>query len=61
MTRVRDIGMLLLAQGQAVEAHRILRPLHDDLCLVFGPGDEMTEGIGEALALIGLDLDGPAT
>ncbi|WP_406499179.1 serine/threonine protein kinase [Streptomyces sp. NBC_00846] len=57
----RDIGMLLLAQGQAVEAHRILRPLHDDLCLVFGPGDEMTQEVGEALALIGLDLDGPAT
>ncbi|MFE7620343.1 serine/threonine-protein kinase [Streptomyces sp. NPDC057496] len=56
----RDIGMLLLAQGQAVEAHRILRPLHDDLCLVFGPGDEMTAEVGEALALIGLDLDGPA-
>ncbi|MEU8624444.1 serine/threonine-protein kinase [Streptomyces sp. NPDC048669] len=57
----RDIGMLLLAQGRAVEAHRILRPLHDDLCLVFGPGDEMTQEVGEALALIGLDLDGPAT
>ncbi|MFH8514614.1 serine/threonine-protein kinase [Streptomyces gelaticus] len=56
----RDIGMLLLAQGQAVEAHRILRPLHDDLCLVFGPDDEMTVEVGEALALIGLDLDGPA-
>ncbi|MBO0914212.1 serine/threonine-protein kinase [Streptomyces laculatispora] len=57
----RDIGMLLLAQGQVVEAHRILRPLHDDLCLVFGPGDEMTQEVGEALALISLDLDSPAT
>ncbi|MCX5400825.1 serine/threonine-protein kinase [Streptomyces sp. NBC_00102] len=56
----RDIGMLLLAQGQAADAHRILKPLHDDLCLVFGPADEMTQEVGEALALIGLDLDGPA-
>ncbi|MGW0860058.1 serine/threonine protein kinase, partial [Streptomyces sp. NPDC002690] len=56
----RDIGMLLLAQGQAADAYRILRPLHDDLCLVFGPTDEMTQEVGEALALIGLDLDGPA-
>lgn len=52
----RDIGMLLLAQGQATEARRILRPLHDDLCLVFGPADEMTQEVGEALALLGLGL-----
>ncbi|MEV8564912.1 serine/threonine-protein kinase [Streptomyces sp. NPDC051322] len=57
----RDIGMLLLAQGQAAEAHRVLGPLHDDLCLVFGPDDEMTEEVAEALALIRLDLDGPTS
>ncbi|MEV6794429.1 serine/threonine-protein kinase [Streptomyces sp. NPDC051320] len=55
----RDIGMLLLAQGQAAEVHAILEPLHDDLRLVFGPDDEMTEEVAEALALIRLDLDGP--
>ncbi|WUT00368.1 serine/threonine protein kinase [Streptomyces sp. NBC_00708] len=56
----RDIGMLLLAQGQAAEADRILRPLYEDLCVVFGPEDEMSEEVAEALALIGLGLDGPA-
>ncbi|MFJ9111420.1 protein kinase [Streptomyces sp. NPDC102283] len=55
----RDIGMLLLAQGLASEAARILAPLYDDLCLVFGSDDEMTEEVAEALALIRLDLDGP--
>ncbi|MEU2246578.1 protein kinase [Streptomyces sp. NPDC019224] len=56
----RDIGMLLLAQGQAAEADRILRPLYDDLCVVFGTDDEMSEEVAEALALISLGLDGPA-
>ncbi|WP_405900869.1 serine/threonine protein kinase [Streptomyces sp. NBC_00727] len=56
----RDIGMLLLAQGEAAEADRILRPLHDDLCVVFGPDDEMSAEVAEALALISLGLDGPA-
>lgn len=57
----RDIGMLLLAQGRAAEADRILRPLHDDLCVVFGADDEMTEEVAEALSLIRLGLDGPST
>ncbi|MEU9089675.1 serine/threonine-protein kinase [Streptomyces sp. NPDC048428] len=57
----RDIGMLLLARGQAAEADLILRPLHDDLCVVFGPGDEMSEEVAEALALIRLGLDGSGT
>ncbi|MFC8537736.1 serine/threonine-protein kinase [Streptomyces sp. NPDC057249] len=57
----RDIGMLLLAQGQAAEADRILRPLYDDLCVVFGPADEMSEEVAEALALIRLGFDGPGT
>ncbi|GAA2941586.1 serine/threonine-protein kinase [Kitasatospora cinereorecta] len=56
----RDIGMLLLAQGRATEARLILAPLHDDLCLVYGPQDEMSEEVAEALTLIELDLDGPA-
>ncbi|MEV5140880.1 protein kinase [Streptomyces syringium] len=55
----RDIGMLLLAQGRACEARHILEPLHEDLCVVFGPDDEMTAEIAEALTLIRLDLDEP--
>ncbi|WP_327315767.1 serine/threonine-protein kinase [Streptomyces sp. NBC_01235] len=55
-----NIGMLLLAQGRAVEARQVLEPLHQDMCMVFGPDDEMTVEIAEALALIRLDLDGDA-
>ena len=55
----RDIGMLLLAQGQAPEAQLILAPLHDDLCLVYGPTDDMSEEVAEVLSVIELDLDGP--
>ncbi|MCH0538152.1 protein kinase [Streptomyces sp. MUM 203J] len=54
----RDIGMLLLAQGRAAEAVVVLEPLHDDLNVVYGPADELTAEIAEALALIRLDLDG---
>lgn len=32
-----DIGMLLLAQGRAVEARQVLEPLPQDMCMVFGP------------------------
>ncbi|GFE13837.1 protein kinase [Streptomyces glebosus] len=57
----RDIGMLMLAQGRAVDAWHILEPLHEDLCVVYRPDDEMTVEIAEALALIRLDLDGSAS
>lgn len=57
----RDIGMLLLAQGRAEEAQRLLEPLHDDLCVVFGPEDELTVEVAEALALIRLGLDDPGS
>ncbi|MGW0825851.1 protein kinase domain-containing protein [Streptomyces sp. NPDC002845] len=53
----RDIGMLLLAQGHAEDARRLLEPLHDDLCLVYGAEDELTVEVAEALALIRLGLD----
>ncbi len=56
----RDIGMLLLAQGHATEAQLVLGPLHADLCLVYGAGDEMAEEVAEALSLIGLGLDIPS-
>ncbi|MFF1357388.1 protein kinase [Streptomyces sp. NPDC058297] len=52
----RDIGMLLLSQGRAGEALQLLGPLHDDLCMVFGPEDELTVEIAETLAIIRLDL-----
>ncbi|MEU7018429.1 MULTISPECIES: protein kinase domain-containing protein [unclassified Streptomyces] len=54
----RDIGMLLLAQGRAADALVVLEPLHDDLNVVYGPADELTGEVAEALALIRLDPDG---
>ena len=54
----RDIGMLLLAQGRADEARALLEPLHDVRNLVYGPEDEMTLEVAEALAVLRLDLDG---
>ncbi|WP_416071608.1 protein kinase domain-containing protein [Streptomyces sp. ID01-9D] len=54
----RDIGMLLLAQQRAAEAYDVLEPLHTDLCVVFGPDDELTAEVAETLAVIRLDLDG---
>ncbi|MEU8496704.1 serine/threonine-protein kinase [Streptomyces lavendulae] len=56
----RDIGMLLLAQGRAADALFVLEPLHGDLNVVYGPADELTAEIAEALALVRLDLDGQA-
>ncbi|MFF5546523.1 serine/threonine-protein kinase [Streptomyces olivaceoviridis] len=54
----RDIGMLLLAQGRTADAFDVLDPLHADLCLVFGPDDELTAEVAETLAVIRLDLGG---
>jgi tetratricopeptide (TPR) repeat protein len=56
-----NIGMLLLAQGRTAEVQQVLEPLHQDMCMVFGPEDEMTVEIAEALAVIRLDLDGSAS
>jgi hypothetical protein len=56
----RDIGMLLLAQGRTADAYAVLDPLHTDLCMVLGPDDELTAEVAETLAVIRLDLDGPA-
>ncbi|MBT2525995.1 serine/threonine protein kinase [Streptomyces sp. ISL-99] len=53
-----NIGMLLLAQGRAAEAREVLEPLHQDVCLVYGPDDEMAGEIAEALSVIRLGLDG---
>ncbi|MEH0515548.1 MULTISPECIES: serine/threonine-protein kinase [unclassified Streptomyces] len=54
----RDIGMLLLAQGRTTDALGVLDPLHADLCVVWGPDDELTAEVAETLAVIRLDLDG---
>nr|WP_307847365.1 protein kinase [Streptomyces sp. F63] len=54
----RDIGMLLLAQGRAADAFAVLEPLHADLCVVFGPDDELAAEVAETLRVIRLDLDG---
>ncbi|MGW0187169.1 hypothetical protein ACWDV7_15600 [Streptomyces sp. NPDC003362] len=56
-----NIGMLLLAQGRTAEARQVLEPLRQDMCMVFGPEDEMAVEIAEALAVIRLDLDGSAS
>lgn len=56
-----NIGILLLAQGRAVEARQVLEPLHEDMRMVSGPDDEMTVEIAEALAVIRLGLDGSAS
>jgi hypothetical protein len=54
----QDIGTLLRGQGRAAEARQILEPLYEDMCMVYGPDDEMTVEIAEALAVIRLGLDG---
>ncbi|MEU1596989.1 hypothetical protein ABZ468_30080 [Streptomyces sp. NPDC005708] len=36
----------------------MLEPLHDDMCVVYGPDDEDTVELAEALARIRLTLDG---
>ncbi|MGW4047341.1 protein kinase domain-containing protein [Streptomyces sp. NPDC004721] len=51
------IGFLELSEGRLVEARRWLEPLHADMCVVYGPDDEETAEIAEALARIRLTLD----
>ncbi|KUJ38387.1 serine/threonine protein kinase [Streptomyces sp. NRRL F-5122] len=54
----RAIGFLELSEGRLVEARRMLEPLHDDMCVVYGPDDEETVEIAEALTRIRLALGG---
>ncbi|MFD0783053.1 serine/threonine protein kinase, partial [Micromonospora azadirachtae] len=46
----RNIGMLLLSEGKAAEAADELQPLHDDLCVVYGPQHEETREVADVLA-----------
>ncbi|MEU4382375.1 hypothetical protein [Micromonospora echinofusca] len=46
----RNIGMLLLSEGKTVEAAGELQPLHDDLCVVYGPRHEETREVADVLA-----------
>ncbi|MER6151340.1 hypothetical protein [Streptomyces hirsutus] len=54
----RAIGFLELSAGRLVEARRILESLHADMCVVYGPDDEDTVEIAEALTRIRLALYG---
>lgn len=54
----RAIGFLELSEGRLIEAQRMLEPLHADMCVVYGPNDEDTEEIADALARIRLTVDG---
>ncbi|MEU6364955.1 hypothetical protein ABZ876_04190 [Streptomyces sp. NPDC046931] len=53
----RAIRFLELSEGRLVEARRMLEPLHDEMCVVYGPEDEDTAEIAEALARIRLTQD----
>lgn len=61
VTLRRDIGELLLAQGRLAEALAVFEPLRDDLAVVYGPDDEQTSEVEEAIALIRRNLDGPTS
>lgn len=54
----RAIGFLELSEGRLAEARRMLEPLHDDMCVVYGTDDEDMVEIAEALARIRLALNG---
>ena len=55
----RSVGILLLNEQRLTEALEMLEPLHADMCLVYGPGDEETAEIADALARIRLALSDP--
>lgn len=48
----RSIGVLLLSQGDATGALEVLEPLHQDLCLVYGPDHAEAQEVAELLARI---------
>ncbi|WP_308340938.1 serine/threonine-protein kinase [Streptomyces sp. JJ36] len=55
-----NIGILLLSEGKATEAAAVLRPLHQDLCVVHGPRDETAQEVAAILTRLRMagDADG---
>ncbi|MFJ9360762.1 hypothetical protein [Streptomyces mirabilis] len=51
------IGFLERSEGRLVKARRMLEPPHDDMCVVYGPDDEDTMEVAEALARVCITLD----
>ncbi len=54
----RNIGMLLLSEGRTAEAASELRPLHDDLLVVYGEHHEETREVADVLARLRLTASG---
>ncbi|MGC5322715.1 protein kinase domain-containing protein [Micromonospora arida] len=54
----RNIGILLVSEDKAAEAADELQPLHDDLCVVYGPDHELTREVADLLARLRLAADG---
>ncbi|MCO5967503.1 serine/threonine-protein kinase [Actinoallomurus soli] len=50
----RNIGMLLLGEEDLVAAAEVLRPLYEDLCLLYGPEHEDSQEVREMLARLDL-------
>jgi hypothetical protein len=50
----RDIGWLLLTEGRAAEAYAELQPVHEDLCLLYGPDHPDAREVADALARLRL-------
>ncbi|WP_328415021.1 hypothetical protein OG470_22030 [Micromonospora sp. NBC_00389] len=53
-----NIGILLVSEDKAAEAADELQPLHDDLCVVYGPEHELTREVADLLARLRLAADG---
>ncbi|MET9300660.1 serine/threonine-protein kinase [Micromonospora aurantiaca] len=49
-----NIGILLVSEDKAAEATDELQPLHDDLCVVYGPDHELTREVADLLARLRL-------
>ncbi|MFF3075430.1 protein kinase [Kitasatospora sp. NPDC057904] len=54
----RDIGMLLLSQGNPEEARACLAALYEDVALVHGPHHDVAAEAAEVLAMLHRELDG---
>ncbi len=50
----RNIGSLLGSDGRTVEAIAALQPLHEDLCVVYGPNHPETQEVADLLARLRL-------